>query len=581
MRKSIFFKVFSGYIVLLLLLSLIFILFSFRTIRHHYLDTLARDLENIGRTVDSRVLALLDEGRAADLEAYLQELGEKINTRLTVINPDGVVAADSERDPAAMESHRFRPEVQEALQGRTGRALRYSSTVKEDMLYVALPLWRNGRVEGAIRLSLFVPAIDALLADLRADIGRAVGLLMAFSLLVAFLFSRYLTRPLGQLIKAFRRVAGGDFEAVVRLRSKDEWLDLAQSFNSMTAEVKTLFADLGRRKEELDHIIASMQEGLLVLDRGGKIVLANESSRKLVGQDALEGKFFWEVVRMTPFVELVRRVKEEKRGQTAEFISGEKNLLCRASYLPVQDGVVATLHDISEVHKLNRMKKDFVLNMSHELRTPLTAIRGYAETLEQEVDAERRVYVETILRHTDRLIKIVEDLLALSTLEERSTSLEREAVDLRALTETVFKVFEPKAREKNLALRLTAEESLPVIRADPFRLEQMLINLIDNAVKYTEKGSIEVILKEAEKGIAVEIADTGIGIPEEDQDRVFERFYVVDKSRSRKLGGTGLGLSIVKHIVLQHGGKIDLHSTPGVGSRFRIFLPSSAPDGGG
>jgi len=237
--------------------------------------------------------------------------------------------------------------------------------------------------------------------------------------------------------------------------------------------------------------------------------------------------------------------------------------------------VVATLQDISEVHKLNRMKKDFVLNMSHELRTPLTAIRGYAETLEQEVDAERRVYVETILRHADRLIKIVEDLLALSTLEEKSTSLEREPVDLRALAETVLKLFEPKARAKNLALQLTEEESLPVIQADPFRLEQMLINLIDNAVKYTEKGSIEVILEKAEHGIALEIVDTGIGIPEEDQDRIFERFYVVDKSRSRKLGGTGLGLSIVKHIVLHHGGKIDLRSTPGVGSTFRVFLPST------
>jgi two-component system phosphate regulon sensor histidine kinase PhoR len=575
MKKSIFFKVFAGFIVLLLLLSLVFILFSFRTIRHHYLDTLARDLEKIGRTVDSRVLDLLAGGKAADLEAYLQELGKEISTRLTVINPDGVVAADSERDPATMENHRFRPEIQVALQGRTGRALRFSSTVKEDMLYVAMPIWRNGRVEGIFRLSLFVPAIDSLLADLRADIGQAVGLLAAFSVLFAFLFSRYLTRPLGQLIKASRRLAAGDFDAVVRLRRMDEWRDLAQSFNSMTAELKTLFADLGRRREELNHIIASMEEGLLVLDGGGKIILANAGARKLVGQEALEGRFFWEVVRMTPFVELVRRVKEERRGQTAEFTSGDKNILCRASYLPVQDGVVATLQDISEVHKLNRMKKDFVLNMSHELRTPLTAIRGYAETLEQEVGGEQRVYVETILRHTERLIKIVEDLLALSTLEERSPSLEREAVDLRALAETVFKVFEPKARAKNLALRLNAEDFLLVIQGDPFLLEQMIINLIDNAVKYTEKGSIELSLRKTETGVAIEIADTGIGIPEEDQDRVFERFYVVDKSRSRKLGGTGLGLSIVKHIVLQHGGKIDLHSTPGVGSRFRIDLPST------
>jgi two-component system phosphate regulon sensor histidine kinase PhoR len=278
---------------------------------------------------------------------------------------------------------------------------------------------------------------------------------------------------------------------------------------------------------------------------------------------------------MTPFVELVRKAKGEKRGQTAEFVYGERNIVCRVSYLPAQDSVVATLHDISEVQKLNRMKRDFVLNMSHELRTPLTAIHGYAEALEQEVDGEQRGYVETILRHTDRLVKIVEDLQALSTLEEKSAPLDRERVDPRVLAEAVFRMFEPKARAKNLAFRLNAEDALPVIQADPFRLEQMLINLVDNAVKYTEKGRIEINLKKAESGIAIEIADTGIGIPEEDQDRVFERFYVVDKSRSRKLGGTGLGLSIVKHIVLQHGGKIDLRSTPGVGSKFRVYLPSA------
>jgi two-component system phosphate regulon sensor histidine kinase PhoR len=319
--------------------------------------------------------------------------------------------------------------------------------------------------------------------------------------------------------------------------------------------------------------MAGMEEGILVLDRTGKIVLSNESFKAIVGQSSVEGKYSWEVVRTSPFVELVRKVKEEKKSSHAEIIFGERNVLCRASYLPSQEGVVVTFYDITEMQNLARIKRDFVLNVSHELRTPLTAIRGYAETLEAEVEEKGRSYLTTILKHTDRLIQIVEDLLVLATLEEKGAALQVEAVNLREIAENVFRIFEPRAREKNLFLRLRAAEALPAVPADAFRLEQMLVNLVDNAIKYTERGGVEVSLNKGAEGVVIEVTDTGIGIPEEDQKRIFERFYVVDKSRSRKLGGTGLGLSIVKHIVTLHGGKIQLRSTPGAGSTFTIVLP--------
>jgi len=576
MKKSIFFKIFAGYVILLLLLSAVFLLFSFSTIKKNYLDTLARDLENIGHTLEELVFGYLDENRLPDMEAFLQELGKKIGVRLTIIDPEGVVLADSERDPASMESHRFRPEITEAFQGRPGRSLRYSSTVKEGMLYVALPLDRSGRVEGVLRLSLFVRDIDVLLKAIRKDISRAVGIIILLSFVGAFAFSRSLTRPMRGLMKAARRVATGDFDTAVRVTSSDEWKDLAASFNVMTAEVKTLFDDLRKRKEELDNIMASMQEGLLVLDRSGKITLCNQSAKSIIGQEALEGKHFWEVVRMTPFVDLIGRVKEEKKSRAEEVVFGEKSVLCRAAFLPAQDGVVATLYDITEMQNLARIKKDFVLNVAHELRTPLTAIKGYAETLEDEAGDRARHYVLTIVRHTDRLIRIVEDLISMATLEERGIPFEVEKVSLKDIAEIVVRIFEPRAKEKKLDLRLEASEDLPPIEGDPFRLEQMLVNLVDNAVKYTEKGGIRVGLKKEPGGVAIEVVDSGIGIPEEEQGRVFERFYVVDKSRSRKAGGTGLGLSIVKHIVLLHGGRIDVKSTPGVGSTFRVFLPSGA-----
>ena len=322
--------------------------------------------------------------------------------------------------------------------------------------------------------------------------------------------------------------------------------------------------------------MASMQEGLLVLDRTGKIRLANRSAKDLIGQETLEGKYFWEVVRMTPFVDLMGRVKEEKESRTEEVLFGEKSILCRAAYLPAQDGVVVTLDDITEVQNLARIKKDFILNVAHELRTPLTAIKGYAETLEEEAGERGPHYVQTIIRHTDRLIRVVEDLISLATLEEKGVAPDVEKVSLKEIAENVVKIFEPRAKEKNLDLCLEAAAGLPSIDGDPFRLEQMLVNLVDNAVKYTEKGGVRIGLKQEPGGVAIEVVDSGIGIPEEEQGRVFERFYVVDKSRSRKAGGTGLGLSIVKHIVLLHGGRIDLKSTPGVGSTFRVFLPSRA-----
>jgi two-component system phosphate regulon sensor histidine kinase PhoR len=576
MKKSIFFKVFGGYVILLLLLAVVFLLFSFSTIKRHYMDTLAQELENVGRTLDVRIFDYLDRNRLPDLETFLQEHGKKIGARLTVIDPEGIVKADSEQDPAAMEGHRFRPEISEALAGRVGRSLRYSSTLKAQMLYVALPLDRSGRIEGVLRLSLFVRDIDVLLRAIRKDIGQAVGIIIVLSIVGAFLFSRSLTRPMRGLIRASRQVAAGDFSARVRVKSSDEWKDLATSFNAMTAEVKALFDDLRKRKEEMDNIMASMQEGLLVLDRAGKIMLANRSAKNLIGQETLEGKHFWEVVRMTPFVDLIGRVKEEKKSRTEEVLFGEKSILCRAAFLPAQDGVVVTLDDITEMQNLARMKKDLVLNVSHELRTPLTAIKGYAETLEDLADDRTRSYVETIIRHADRLIRVVEDLISLATLEEKGIAFETEKVGLKEIAENVIRIFEPRAREKNLDLRLEAAAELPSIDGDPFRLEQMLVNLVDNAVKYTEKGGVRVGLKKESAGVAIEVVDSGIGIPEEEQGRVFERFYVVDKSRSRKAGGTGLGLSIVKHIVLLHGGRIELKSTPGAGSTFRVFLPSGA-----
>jgi two-component system phosphate regulon sensor histidine kinase PhoR len=315
---------------------------------------------------------------------------------------------------------------------------------------------------------------------------------------------------------------------------------------------------------------------LIVIDKNGKIAQRNKSFEEIVRGDLVDEKSYWEVLREPKFAELIRKTTDRKRNVVEEIPLGQRIFLCSATFLEAREQVVVIFHDITEMKDLEKMKRDFVTNVSHELRTPLTAIKGFAETLE-EVGESNQHYVDIIKSHTDRLINIVNDLLLLSELEERGAELEIEAVNVRGVVEDVLKIFDRRLREKNLNLTLRADEDLVPVGADPFRLQQVFLNLIDNAIKYTEKGEITIWLKQKGGMLVIEIQDTGSGIPEDHLPRVFERFYVVDKARSKRLGGTGLGLSIVRHIVLLHSGKIDVESSPGVGTRFTITLPVITP----
>jgi two-component system phosphate regulon sensor histidine kinase PhoR len=299
--------------------------------------------------------------------------------------------------------------------------------------------------------------------------------------------------------------------------------------------------------------------------------------RKALQVSAVEGKFYWEVIREPQFSALIDRVTRTKTGCTEEVTIQDNSFLCSATPLLSQEKTVAMCHDVTELKRVEKIKKDFVVNVSHELRTPLTAIKGFVETIEDDIDDKNRSYLTIIRRNTDRLINIVEDLLLLSELEERGATLSLESCDLKNLLEQMQKIFEPRLREKGLSLTIQADPALPAVTADAFKLEQVFVNLFDNAIKYTEAGGITVTLLQRDGQALIEIQDTGIGIPREHLLRIFERFYVVDASRSKQLGGTGLGLSIVKHIVLLHGGTIEVESTPGRGTKFNITLPVTAP----
>ena len=574
MKTSIFIKIFGGYLLIVIAILAITFPLSFRAIRQHHIDTSTNNLKNLCTTLKLRISPLLEKNKIEELDELIKVHGIQINTRITIINPDGVVLSDSEKSPTLMENHMNRIEILKAIKHGFGTSLRYSESVKEEMLYVALPIEKDGNVYGVLRASLFLKEINTLLNSIKMNIIKTTVIIVIFLLIGAFLFSRNFSRPIKELATASSKVAKGDFSAKVVIKSRDEIRELTDSFNYMTDQINTLFTQLSQQTDELNSIISSISEGLCVVNIDGVISICNESFRKTVQNDSVKGKLYSDVIRNTRFDELMKEARSRQNSIADELELNNRIFLCSATFCSNNKDIVVTLHDITKIKNLEKTKKDFATNVSHELRTPLTAIKGFVETLQEANNDEENIhYLDIISRHTDRVIRIVNDLLLLSKLEGTPDNLELEKVNLNNLMENILKIFEQSLEEKNLALEFNTDNNLPIIKVDPFKLEQVFINLIDNAIKYTEKGKIIITLSRNNETVTIEIQDTGICIPQEHLSRIFERFYVVDSSRSRKLGGTGLGLSIVKHIVNLHNGKIDVKNIPGAGTNFIVTLP--------
>lgn len=574
MKRSFFSKIFIGYLLIIFALSSLILVLSLNTVREFYRNMLSESLKTLANTLNPEVAHFLDTGLTNELDGFVKNLGSKIHIRVTVIAADGTVLADSEENTQAMENHSHRLEVVEALQGKTGKSVRFSSTANENMLYVAVPTEKNGRITGVIRTSLYLKDVDKLLTQLNYHVAWVSVGVVIMALIGALLISNSIVQPIKNLTSAARKVASGDFSVRVFLKTKDELRELADNFNRMNEEMQSMFSELSQQKEKLNSIIHSLQEGLLVLDKQGRIIHANESFWRVAGTQPTEGKLYWQAIRNPRLAELLKKVGTEKRNFMEELTLGDRIFMCSVTPLEGGEEIVSIFHDITEIKNIEKIKKDFVINVSHELRTPLTAIKGYAETLRKEVEATPgKKYVEIIERNTNRLINIVNDLLLLSSLEEKP-ALELEDIDLRDFLENVLKIFDQRLKDKRLSLVADVKENLPTIKADSFKLEQMLVNLLDNAIKYTDHGEIAISAGVQENRVRIQVRDTGIGIPKENIPRIFERFYVVDKSRSRKSGGTGLGLSIVKHIVFLHQGTIGIESIPGEGTTVTVTLPA-------
>jgi two-component system phosphate regulon sensor histidine kinase PhoR len=576
MKRTLFARIFLGYAAVIVFLSLLITGISSDIVKKHIMESEKINLRAYNAVLKPVIAPYFNTKNYAGLEAILKKMKSSGDIRFTLIDHDGKVLADSERDPESMDNHKNRPEVRAAFEGSEGTAVRYSNTLSEDMLYLAEPV-SNGKNGAAIILRSSIPLKDVkILANgLNNGILKALVFALAAAFAAAFLFSRNIYRPIRELADAAKKVAGGDFDTRVIIREKGEMRDLTDNFNFMTSQIKALFGEVTEKKKQLDAVIDAVAEGLIVTDEKGKIVLINKSFLKISGTQCNEGSFYWECLMPAAFNSLIEEGLKKRENAVEQVEIKNRMYLCSENFLEEKKQAAFVLYDITEFKDLERIKKDFVANVSHELRTPLTAIKGFAETLEQETkNPESTHYLGIIKNNTERLINIVSDLLTLSQLEQMEKPYENENVDLHELMGNAVKINEQAIMAKGLDISVDIEAGIPVLKGDFFRLEQVFINLIDNAVKYTEKGSIRVKAVKASSNMEISVADTGIGIPSEQLPRIFERFYVVDKSRSRKSGGTGLGLSIVKHIVQLHGGRIIAESEPGKGTVFTVVLPA-------
>jgi two-component system phosphate regulon sensor histidine kinase PhoR len=553
-------------------------------------DSLAGRLESIAAVLEARARAVLDGGAdPASVQEFVRSVAEPTGARVTLIAADGRVVGElAAGDPHRLENHKDRPEVQAALEGKPGRDLRRSGTGEAPLLYVAVPVRHDARVVGALRLALPLSAVTASYATLHQVMlaGGAVALLVAFS--IGLFVAGRVTRPVVEMQSIARQMSQGNFLVRAPTRSTDEIGTLGRSLNVLATRLREKIEDLQQEQAKVTAILDGMVEGVIAVDGHERIVLMNERARAIfnLGPVRAERKPFLEVIRNTDLHDVFRQSRAASAGTLVRrevSLTAPAGRVLQVHGVPLllagaETGVVIVLHDVTELRRLEQVRTEFVANVSHELRTPLTAIHGYVETLLggalEEPDNARK-FLEIVHRQTERLGRLINDLTDLSNIELGKVSLELGPTPLDAVIESVLAVIEPHARRGGVTLAGKTPPGLLPVKADHDRLAQILINLVDNAVKYTPSGgTVTVRAAETARGtVEVSVEDTGIGIPASDLPRITERFYRVDKARSRELGGTGLGLAIVKHLVLAHGGELHIESAVGRGTTVRFTLP--------
>jgi two-component system, OmpR family, phosphate regulon sensor histidine kinase PhoR len=585
-RPTIRWKLMGSYFLIILMMGGTFAAYLFPSLERNLLEETRAGL--VGETK----LALLTAKREitdirTDAPEVAADLARASRARVTIISAQGVVLGDSEVKPSELgelENHLNRPEVQDALKTGQGSSVRYSATLRMPMMYVAIPLQTADAQGGFLRLALPLSSLEKAKSGLNTILGLSLVLAALGSLVLSYILSNVTSRSLRTMAAIAGQIGKGEFGRRIPALGRDEVGELAMVMNDMAVRIESQLMSLSAEKSRLDIILRGMGEGVMVADATGKITLVNPAFRSLFClQDEVEGKPLIEISRQPALYEAFRKVMETENGRMDEIslqLEREKTILTH--WVPLVGngqfrGTVAVFHDISDLKRLEKVRRDFVANVSHELRTPVTVIKGYAETLlagvlEQDpLQASR--FVEIILNHSERLASLIGDLLSLSEMESGDLKLELVPLLLASTVRRACALLEQKAEGKEITFVVNGIEEAPQVLADHGRIEQVMINLLDNAIKYTPAlGTVTISAEDAGSLVKLSVTDTGSGIPPKDLPRIFERFYRVDAARSRDQGGTGLGLSIVKHIVQLHGGDVSVESMPGRGSRFSFTL---------
>jgi len=586
-KKRLLWQLYPSYLLITLISLLAVSLFASSAFKQFFLERTAADLKSRAHLLEKQVgnyIAPLDE---MSVDSICKSAGRQSSIRITVILPSGKVVGDSEEAPENMNNHANRFEVAEALLGNIGTSDRYSSTLRQDMMYVAIPLEKNNEVIAVLRTSIPITSIYDELKSIQIKIGFGYLLIALFAAGVSLFISKRISRPIEEMKKGAEQFACGDLAYRMPAPDTQEMGGLAEAMNQMAAHLDDRIKTAIKQRNELEAVLSSMKEGVIAIDRDEKIISINQAAARMFKSNSsdLEQRSIQEVIRNHELQKIVKSVLgsgDHAEGDIVLYQDEESILNIQTTSFRDEGenfiGIIVVLNDVTRLRRLENMRKEFVSNVSHEIKTPLTAIKGFVETLSHgamENPGEAKRFLNIIEKHVNRLVAIIEDLMRLSVIEQKDKSKEIKLIkgNIRSVIKTAIQVCQAKAEAKSIKVDLICNEDISA-GIDPPLLEQAAVNLLDNAVKYSDKDGlvqIEAIITDTE--VCISFKDYGIGIPKEHLPRLFERFYRVDKARSRKLGGTGLGLAIVKHIIQTHGGYVTVESKSGKGSNFVIHLP--------
>ena len=588
--KSIRWRMTSLYLLIIAIsLSGIGVYFIWR-LEVFYMDNLQSHMLSETRVMTELFSTLQEEGTFEHkVDEVCRRLGRETGNRVTVVAADGEVLGDSHEEIQLMENHLDRPEIRDALNRGRSTTRRFSSTLERDMYYLALMIDEQNPAAGFVRLSVPLADINENISRMRIILASWVLLSLLLAALISLRFSRRLIRPLEEIGMVARAITSGDFEQKAQIQTDDELGVLGRTINRMGQTLKEKVQQISQEKNKLESVMSAMTSGVLLCDPHGRVNYINEAALATFGAENKQVVGF-------PLQTAIRNILLYENLQevlkTGEMKSFELNLffpetrVVQVNMVPIKENsqqeimnVLAVFHDITGIRSLERMRSEFVANVSHELRTPLTTIKGYAETLLDEHNRTNPEVVERVLiiidKEAGRLARLLKDLLNLSQIESSKAVMKKQKVNLYQVLKDAVSLFREQAADKSLAVELTPpDRQQPTITGDPDWLLQMFVDILDNAIKYTPAGGSILLKITRQSGqVVVSISDTGIGIPAKNLPYIFERFYRVDKARSRSVGGTGLGLAIVKHIADAHNGRVEVRSTVGEGTTFYVYLP--------